>query len=139
MGGLKIKVADVIIIGIVILAGLAGFRFNLQDALAAERKYVLITVENNVVTELSLAPGERFEYTFPFGDAGRHSARVEIEDGRVRMLPLEEGLCPRAICSHTGWIEHSYESIVCLPNRIMIVFHSTPGESGDDDIDGITY
>lgn len=125
------------VIGLIILIGLVGFRFNLQQVNAAGRKYVLIYVQNEPVTELSLALDDQYAYTLRFGEQNQHSAEVEVENGRVRMLPMEEELCPRAICSHTGWISQAHESIVCLPNRIMIFFSDTPDHS--DDIDGITY
>ncbi len=139
MQKLKIKIADYFIVGIVLLLGLSGFWFNLQEAGAAGQKYAVIYVENEQVEELSLSPGDSFDYTLNFGSDGQNSAAVEVEDGRIRMLPMGEELCPRAICSHTGWIEHSYESIVCLPNQIMIAFDESATESDDQDIDGVTY
>lgn len=135
----KIMKADYAIIGLIIVIGLAGFLFNWQGATAAERKYATIYVDNKAVTELSLAPGEKFTYTLYFGDHHQHEAFIEVDDGRIRMLPIDEDLCPRAVCSHTGWIEHSYESIVCLPNQIMIVFSNSVGSENKDGIDSITY
>ncbi|HQD06991.1 MAG TPA: hypothetical protein PKX19_09470 [Bacillota bacterium] len=35
-------------------------------------------------------------------------------------------------------MEHSYQSIVCLPNRLMVIFTSAPSENGEN-LDGITY
>ncbi len=138
MDKLKIKIADYIVIFSILAWGAAGFWFNLQDVSAAERKYATIYHENRQVAELSLAPEESYNYSFQFGDDEIHTAYVEIEDGKVRMLPLGEDICPNAICSHTGWIEYNYESIVCLPNRIMIVFSDLPG-SDKEGIDGITF
>jgi hypothetical protein len=136
---LKIRTTDYIIICALIIWGIAGFWFNWQQVSAAERKYATIYVHNKSVEELSLIAGENFTYTLYFGDNNQHEALIEIDDGRIRMLPLDEDLCPRAVCSHTGWIEYNYESIVCLPNQIMIVF-SDPANNGiKDGIDGITY
>ena len=137
MPKLSIKFADYIIVSAILLWGVAGFWFNLQNVSAAVKEYAIIYVQNQQVAELSLASGDRLSYSFNFGEAGEHTAVIEVEDGQIRMLPLEEGLCPKAICSHTGWITYSYESIVCLPNQIMIVFsESALDRSG---IDGITY
>ena len=122
---------------VLLLTGCAGLWLNLQRSGASPQKYLTIYVDNQAVAELSFAPEDRFTYSFPY-DQGRHRAVLEIEGGRVRMLPLPEELCPRGICAHTGWIDRSYESIVCLPNRIMIVFsHAPQGEGGD--IDSITF
>ncbi len=136
MRKLKIQIADYLVVGVILFLGLSGLWFNLQNASAAEQKYAVITVENEQVAELSLRPGESMSYTFQFGEKDQHTAEVEVEDGRIRMLPLPGGLCPKAICSHTGWIENSYESIVCLPNQIMINLDSATAE--DEEIDGVT-
>ncbi len=137
MDQLRLKVADYVIIAVLLLAGCAGLWLNLHRSGASQQKYLTIHVDNRAVAELSLAPEDCFIYSFPY-DQGRHQASLEIKDGRVRMLPLPEALCPRGICSHTGWIAHSYESIVCLPNRILIVFSQAP-QGNERDIDSITY
>lgn len=137
MERLRLKTADYVIIAVLLLAGCAGLWLNLQRSGASQQKYLIIQVDNRAVAELSFAPEDCFTYTLPY-DQGRRRATLEIKDGRVRMLPLPEELCPRGICSHTGWIAHSYESIVCLPNRIMIAFSQAPG-GGDGDVDSITY
>ncbi len=139
MPKLKLKVADYFIVGLILLTGAAGFWFNLQEAGAVEHKYAVIYLENEKVAELSLATNDSFEYTLKFGEDDRHAATVEVKDGRVRMLPIDEELCPKGICTHTGWISHSYESIVCLPNQIMVVFAESPAGAGANDIDGVTY
>jgi len=35
-------------------------------------------------------------------------------------LPMDRIICPRGICSETGWIEDSMKAIVCLPNRLVV-------------------
>ncbi len=136
---MKIKIADYFIVGFILFSALAGLWFNVQEAGATGQKYAVIYLENEQVAELSLSPGESFEYTFNFGPEGEHTARVEIDDGKIRMLPMGEKLCPRGICSHTGWIDYSYESIVCLPNQIRIAFVEGSVERDDLDLDGVTY
>ncbi len=136
---MKIKIADYFIVGFILFTGLAGLWFNVQEAGAVGQKYAVIYLENEQIAELSLSPGESFEYTFNFGPEGEHTARVEIDDGKIRMLPMGEELCPRGICSHTGWIDYSYESIVCLPNQIRIAFVEGSVERDDLDLDGVTY
>ena len=138
MKKIRIKIADYFIIGSIIITGLVGLWFNLQEVSAAEQKYATVHLKNEQVAELSLSPGESYEYELSFGEDNQHTAKIEVADGRVRMLPMGEDLCPQAICSHTGWIEHSYESIVCLPNQIMINLKNiSPAET--DDVDGVTY
>ena len=42
---------------------------------------------------------------------------VEVRDGRIRVKGSD---CPRRICLHTGWIQHPGETIVCVPNKMVI-------------------
>lgn len=133
----RLRLADYVIMGCLLAAGLLGLWYNMQHGFAAGQKYVVISIDNRPVAELSLGENDCYEFPFTFGDAKEHRAVIEVEGGRVRMLPLGSDLCPRGICSHTGWIKHSYESIVCLPNRIMVVFSGTSPDH--EDIDGITY
>ncbi len=133
------KKADYLLVGLIVVIGLGGFWFNLGGAKASEHKYALVYVKNSMVAELSLVPGENYSYSFSFDEDNRHTAILEIDGGRIRMLPLGESICPQGICSHTGWIAYPYESIVCLPNQIMIVF-TAAGEPGSGIVvDGVTY
>jgi len=136
---LRIKVADYLVIVFLLLWGVAGFWFNWQEASAAGPKYARVFVQNRPVAELSLTPGDQFDYALSFGENNEYSAIIEIDDGRIRMLPLSEDLCPRAVCSHTGWIEYSYESIVCLPNQIVVVYSDSSRPGGTEGIDSVTY
>lgn len=138
MRKILLKPADYLIIAALLLAGLAGLWYNLQAGGRFQPKYAIVYVDNQQVAELSLSEKERFLYAISFGNEGQHHAVLELEEGRVRMLPMGQALCPKGICSHTGWITYPYESIVCLPNRIMVVFSAAPG-ARDNDIDGITF
>ncbi len=120
---LIIKKSDYVIITAILVWGLVGFWFNIQQAGAAQHKYATIYVQNEQVAELSLSETDSYEHSFDFGPDNEYTALVEVEEGRIRMLPLESDICPKHICSHTGWIEYSYEKIVCLPNQIMITFN----------------
>ena len=137
MRGYRLQTLDYIIIGVLLAAGLAGLWNNLQRGGMPRQKYIAVYVDNVLVDELSLAEGDSYEYPFNFGESGRYQAVLEIDGGRVRMQPMDQTLCPRAICSHTGWISHGYESIACLPNRILVIFTQAP--ASPDDVDGVTY
>lgn len=139
MTTIKIRVTDYLVIAFLLLWGVAGFWLNLQAASAAGPKYAKVFVQNRQVAELSLTSGDKFGYLLTFGENNQYTAHLEIDDGRIRMLPLSEDLCPRAVCSHTGWIEYSYESIVCLPNQIVIVFSDLSSTGEADGIDSVTY
>lgn len=51
------------------------------------------------------------------------------------MLEMDRKICPDAICSDTGWIRKKYQSIVCLPNKIVVRFQ----QEQEDEVDIISY
>jgi hypothetical protein len=42
--------------------------------------------------------------------------RIVIKSGK---LHVSEATCPDKICVHQGWVEHTGENIVCLPNHMI--------------------
>lgn len=135
MPRLRMVFGDIIIMVFFLVIGLGGLVYNIAYRENPGYKYARIYVDNRLYNELSLADNDDRSVTVAFGPDNEHEAIVEVNGGRVRMLPLDSELCPRGICSHTGWISRYGESIVCLPNRIMVTF-SIPGDNND--IDGIT-
>ncbi len=69
-----------------------------------------------------------YDITFEQGEAV-----IEVSEGRVRMQPLPSEICPLGICWGTGWIGRHRQTIVCLPNRIVIALRAH-----DEDLDGVT-
>jgi hypothetical protein len=45
----------------------------------------------------------------------------EIKDGKIRIL---QNTCPKKICVQMGWIDQPYESIICVPKKIVIRIRS---------------
>lgn len=59
---------------------------------------------------------------YPLSEDGIHVLNgglntIEIKDGKVRMM---EALCPNLECVHQGWISRGHQSIVCLPNKLVV-------------------
>ena len=48
--------------------------------------------------------------------------RVKISGGKVQMVQAD---CPDQICVHHTSISKNHESIVCLPNKIVLTIEST--------------
>ncbi len=132
---MKVTFFDKFFIALILSVSLAGFVVNLRLDAGAEQRYITVYVDNVFVKEISF--NEQTEHTvkIPFGDGGEHHATLEISEGRVRMLPIDPEHCPRGICSHTGWISRNYQSIVCVPNRIIVSF----ADQSIEGIDGVTY
>lgn len=53
-----------------------------------------------------------------------------VEDGAAR---IEEASCPDGVCVHTGRIRRNGQSIVCLPNQVVVeIVSDTENSSGVD-------
>jgi len=58
--------------------------------------------------------------------------QLEIKDGRARVLNTD---CPHHICKNMGWIKYNGETIVCVPNQVLIEVKS----KGPAAIDAVAY
>lgn len=59
--------------------------------------------------------------------------RIEIKDGKAHVLYSD---CPDKLCVHQKSISKDKETIVCLPNRVVIEIE---GDSGNTDLDAVVY
>jgi hypothetical protein len=132
---IRLTFYDKLFIAFVLAVSVGVFLLNLRLDAAAEQKYLTVHVNNELVMEFSFNDETEQQVSFSFGEKKEHFAVLEISGGRVRMLPLSRELCPRGICSHTGWISRDYQSIVCVPNRIIVAF----SDKKLDGVDGVTY
>ena len=80
-----------------------------------------------VIKEASLS--ENKIITLPV-DSGNLSIEIKPENG-VRIL---ESSCPAKVCVHAGWIKQPGETIICLPNKILLEI-----SGGDKEYDAISY
>jgi hypothetical protein len=111
-----IKIGDILLITLVIGAiGGSMYRMYFQDA---DSRDAVVSVSNEVVRVFSQSELMGLEiYTIPMG---KGKAEIEVDGGKVRVLPMARDLCPRGICSATGWIKRNGSSIICMPNRLVI-------------------
>lgn len=47
---------------------------------------------------------------------------LEVNNGRVRII---KETSPNNICSKMGYIDKSYETLICLPNKIVVKINAT--------------
>ncbi|KUO76865.1 MAG: hypothetical protein APF77_21525 [Clostridia bacterium BRH_c25] len=81
-------------------------------------KVAVIHIDNREVYKIPINNGngeKRVDLEF----SGR-TGYLDIKDGAVKMEEMEIEICPQKICSETGWISKPYETIVCLPNKIVV-------------------
>ena len=115
---------------LVIAISLVGYVIINMTNLNSTSQNVVIKQEDKILKTISINKEEIYEFNFE-----DNVGFVEVKNNRIRMLPMEENICPKGICSDTGWINKRYETIVCLPNKLIVEFV----EDINDDIDGIAF
>ncbi|MBC8535096.1 NusG domain II-containing protein [Feifania hominis] len=108
---LKIKLADILII--VAVLSLAGALFFLPRLWQRPGGEAVVEVGGEVVERIALdGPDGEIEVS-----AGELHFVLERRGGAVAMREID---CPDRVCMRTGFVRDTGESIVCLPNRVIV-------------------
>lgn len=114
---------DKILIGVLLVIAL-GFTFVYQGFVKTEGSRVVITIDGEIYKELPLNQDTELLIE---GAAGRTNHLV-IADGKVKM---DKASCPDLVCVYQRAIAYSGESIICLPNKVVVKI--VDGEEQDID------
>ena len=106
-----IKKNDLILVGIILLLCI-GF-FTYRKMTEAPGSKVKITVGGELYDTLTLQ--EDTVYTVKI-DNGAYNT-FKITDGVVDMI---DASCPDKLCVNQSSIQHNHETIVCLPNKVIL-------------------
>lgn len=123
--GDKLLVAGIVLI-IAVLIIFNGTYLRTDEEL--KQRTATIAVDGKIVKSITLPNTEkawRFKVQGVLG-----VAVVEVSDDKIRML---EAPCPDQICVHRQWIAAPGESIICVPNKMVISI-----EKNDEGIDATT-
>jgi hypothetical protein len=117
-------VGDKIIICIIIILTLVLQMSLINTKVIGQRRIITIRVDQNRQSyKYNMNDTQRIKFKFE-----EHDGVLVFDKGRVRMERMDLKICPKQICSKTGWIEYDYQSIVCLPNKIMITIEGNVAE-----------
>lgn len=120
---IQLKILDKIIIAVLIVATIVPAGIVILENFNKQNDNIVIKVDNKVVKQIPLTKTNSSKtYDFKFKN---NTGYIEVKDGKVRMLVMDKKICPNAICSDTGWISKSYQTIVCLPNNIILTLESS--------------
>lgn len=114
---------DLILLLVVLAIGLAGILFLYTRPAAADSE-VEVSVDGEVVMTLPLS--EDTEVTISGFDGGENL--LVISDGKAE---IESASCPDGVCVRHYAISRDGESIICLPNRVVVTIRG--GEKGEVD------
>ena len=102
---------DLLFIAAILLAASLAFFFRPQPSESLSRAE--ISVDGKTVMELDLSEDQ----VLTVDGAGGGYNRIQVRDGAVSVL---EASCPDKVCVHTGTVRYPGETIVCLPNRMIV-------------------
>ncbi len=120
----KIKKADIIalaVIAVVTIVLFLAFR-----TFKAPGKTVVVRVSGEEVASYSLDK----DRTETINGANGGTNVLVIKDGAVY---LEEASCPDKLCVNQGKISKRGESIICLPNEVIVEINSDETQETEDD------
>ncbi len=121
----RIRNDVIFILALVLAVSLLGLGFFL---LRGEGDYVTVTVDGRLFAEYPLS--EDISVEIRGAENEDHVNHLVIKNGQAFM---ESATCPDGICVSHRPISRDGESIVCLPNRVVITVHSTE-DSNEPDI-----
>ena len=108
---LSFKKGDWLAVVFVVILALSVAVFFLPKKSSTESKIVQIYQNNQLISEYPL------NETTDLLIEGEYCNTVQIREGKVAIVKSD---CPGADCVHSGWINASGRSIVCLPNKVEI-------------------
>lgn len=117
------KKNDVILIGVILVLAVAGLLYMKMSQTTGDM--VIVTVDGQVYKELPLGKDTTVEIEGVNG-----TNLLQIKDGYADII---EASCPDEVCVHAKSINHNEETIVCLPNKVIVKVQS----SNDSGLDGI--
>ena len=126
----KIKAGDIVLVALVIAASIASM-VPVSRASAGEKgSLAIIEVNGEEVRRLELGDNQGYRTLKVQGAQG--ASTVVVEYGTVWMA---ESACRDKLCVGMGRIDSTGQSIVCLPNRVVI---RITGGGKPRDVDAIT-
>lgn len=111
----------ILAVTILLVAGIFGYGLLRQH----QGGVALVKVDGEVVKELPL--GEDIVYEVK--QDGRVSNVVHVEDSKVWITDAD---CPDKLCENMGKVSKDGQTLVCLPNRVIVQIEG--GESADIDM-----
>lgn len=123
--------ADKLLIVIVILFSFISLGYINNQGFSDEEKYVSVQYNGEEIKKV-IFDKQIIGTTIPIEtDLGYNL--IEIGDEKVRVI---EANCPDQIDVKQGWISHIGETLICLPNRLVVEIKGLP--TGDE-VDIINY
>lgn len=112
----------ILIIAIILIAVI--FWFVHTELLQDEGSYVTVSVDGKVIQQYSLEDDINVEIK----GVNKGINRLIIKDGKAKIIDAN---CPDKLCVHQKAISKDKETIVCLPNKVVIEVHAKKQQEYD--------
>jgi len=112
---MRFKKGDLIVVVILVVAVIGWFGINQLGRSKAETQAV-IEVNGSIYKTVPIASGMKQKKVHIELDNNRHIDIVVDENGAF----VEDVVCPDKICQKTGVVNKVGQSIVCLPNKVVV-------------------
>jgi hypothetical protein len=116
------KKNDIILIGVILLLGIGVIVF--MNIVKTEGSKVVVTINGEFYDDFSLEEDTSFTVKKENGQWNT----FEVKNGIVDMI---DASCPDKLCVDHSSIHYNHETIVCLPNQVVLEIQSNE----DSDID----
>ena len=120
-----IKKADIVLFILILVFGLAVSWWSLTTNTGGDK--AIVTVDGELYGTYSLYENQTIEVVQKNG----HTNYITIKDGTVSMA---YSTCKNQVCVDAGAISETKDSIVCLPNKVMIEIQGSKTEGGGVDV-----
>lgn len=121
-----IKKADIILFFLILVFGIGISWWSLSTNTGGDK--AIVTVDGQLYGTYSLLQDQTIEVVQENG----HTNYITIKDGKVSMTFSN---CQNQVCVNSGAISQTKDSIVCLPNKVMIeIKGSDKNEGGGIDV-----
>lgn len=125
-GNSKIRYDIILIIGLLVITMIIAMAVRLSQKTG---KTVVVSVDG--VVKYTFPLDEDIEYKIEGYEGGTNY--LVIKDGEAY---LTEASCPDLLCVHMGKISSEGQSIICLPNRVVVEIKDG-NEDAQNEIDAI--
>lgn len=128
------KKGDKLILSFIVLITVAGFlgTYFYRSFNKTKSKIAVIKQDGKVIKRINLSNvKENEELTISNGD--KHYNKIQITNNAIY---ISEADCPDQVCVKTGAVSEPGDTIVCLPNKLIIAIE---GEKVNNDVDSTTY
>lgn len=122
-----IKKGDIVIISLIVILIITGQYFLINQEIGGSQRTITVEIDQEIyIYKLNFDDSKII--AFDFKD---QQGTLVYQDGKIRMETMNRDVCPKQICSKTGWIEYKNQSIVCIPNKIIVTINGNQKEKID--------